>query len=335
MKHTMMFMGAALLPVGAAVAQVCVEPTPIIQTVANLTLTGDQGYTRFYRTGLPANYVIDASTAVFHPANSKNANPTATYPCSSGSLPTNPVPVLIENSGNGLIWNGGNFAGQVPITTEWKATYCDSSSFRIMNTPNPTIRNVRMDRVWDGFRIRQSDNFVLQNIRMTNVRDDAIENDFQHNANISNVLIDGTLTCLALAPPSGSGAIDGRNNTVTMDRFYCRLATYNQEGVMTAGTPIKADTDYAITNDRNPQLRFSNCAIAVPSGKHMGLSRMQRAWLKTKSVTNCYYLNLSDTPFSSTYPKPPAGFTVLQGAPARAKWEELKAAWYAANPSLR
>jgi Ca2+-binding RTX toxin-like protein len=39
------------------------------------------------------------------------------------------------------------------------------------------------------------------------------------------------------------------------------------------------------------------------------------------------FLNLSNTPLPSTYPKPPAGFTILQGQEARDYWAASKAAW--------
>ncbi len=104
------------------------------------------------------------------------------------------------------------------------------------------------------------------------------------------------------------------------------MQPYLYEGELTHGPPLKTDSDYP---DHQPSYRFINTVIAISDVSHIGMSRTRLAWENTIEVQNSFYLNLSDTPFPSSYPLPPAGFTVLQGEAARDYWDATKSAWLA------
>ena len=69
--------------------------------------------------------------------------------------------------------------------------------------------------------------------------------------------------------------------------------------------------------------------FAIEDVTPIHISRLKLAWDNVVESHGNVFLNLSDTPLPSTYPKPPAGFTILQGQAARDYWEKSKAAWIA------
>jgi hypothetical protein len=299
---------------------------------SSIAIVGAQGYVKKVIDNAPgARY--DATRATFIVANSKNPNPTRTADCKSGTLPVNANPVVITNSAN-LVWNGGRWNGMVPQASEWRPTYCWSAGIRSRNSPGVKISNVWMDKVWDGFSSHRSPGHSLENVYMGSVRDDAIENDEGVTATYTNVMIDGASTCLATAPSERTSGpnIDARSNAITMRKFFCRLRLFGA-GTQT-GPLIKSDIDWPATNDRNPKYVYQDVVLAIATPSHSGYERTARAAAKTTCISNCVWLNLSDTPIGSRYRKFP-GFTIIQGQAARDHWKKTIAEWNAANPTLR
>jgi Ca2+-binding RTX toxin-like protein len=72
-----------------------------------------------------------------------------------------------------------------------------------------------------------------------------------------------------------------------------------------------------------------DCVFAIEDVNHRSYRSMSDAWSNTIESRNNVFLNLSDTPLPSDYPKPPAGWTILQGQQARAYWAEARADWIA------
>ena len=114
----------------AAVAPACAE---------TVELNGDYGYDPYIAKTLPPGTLIDARAATFHVANSKNASPSSTADCESGELPINAYPLKIYEA-PGVFVFGGRFAGEVPLTSDWEFTYCNSVSVGLWDSPYATVQ---------------------------------------------------------------------------------------------------------------------------------------------------------------------------------------------------
>jgi Ca2+-binding RTX toxin-like protein len=67
--------------------------------------------------------------------------------------------------------------------------------------------------------------------------------------------------------------------------------------------------------------------MAITSVDHNGYERLQPARDKTIESHGNMFLNLSDEPLPADYPKPAAGWTILQGQAARDYWGKARGAW--------
>lgn len=307
------------------------EPEPAPAPSADIVLTGHHTE-QWKRVGLSAGTVIDASAASFYLNNCKNSAPTTGTPCSSGSIPINPVPVLIEQS-PGVVFRGGRFDGIVPQDYAWSPGYSyDSSALRILESPGAVIRDVRIEKAWDAIRIRiNSNNFTIENVLIEQARDDAIENDYRHSATIRNVLVDGALSCIALSPPSGSTGTDGTGQTLRLENFHCRLAILNQDGDMTHGSPFKAGDD-----GKDLAVVANNVTLAMMDATPNGGSRLRAQMERFTCEASCTLLNLSSTPLGSshTWRISRPNTVLIEGDAAWVKWNEVEIAWRNANPAL-
>jgi hypothetical protein len=205
-----------------------------------------------------------------------------------------------------------------------------ATGFRVSDSANVTIRNVRIDGTWDGIRFipdktlnvadGTSDGWLVEDVWMKNIRDDAIENDFAHTGTLRDSLFDGVFGAF------GTVNDQSAHGVLTVDDSIIIMKDYLREGVMTHGSPFKFNT----TNpENNPDLQIFNSIIAVQDPSHAGLARLKEAWANLTASSGNYYLNLSDTPFPSNYPLPPKGFTILQGQKARDFLSVEKAKWIA------
>jgi hypothetical protein len=166
-----------------------------------------------------------------------------------------------------------------------------------------------------------ADNFLIDDTYLSNIRDDAIENDYALNGTVRDSLFDGVFSGLSL---TNAAHTDGSSHTVTLQNVFMRTESYLYNGEMTHGSPFKADSDSPQTT---PDIRIINSIIAIEDPTHIGYSRLQTAWNNVVESHGNVYLNLSDKPLPADYPKPPAGFTILQGQVARDYWDKAKAAW--------
>lgn len=295
------------------------------------TITGNKGFSPVIVSGLPSGSEINLTGLSVTVNNSKNPLPTASKDCSVGTLQTNFYGVTILSCPKSKT-RGGRIAGIVPMTSEWNATYCGSAcGYRISNSPGAEVRNVRIDRSWDALRVIYSPGFLFEDIYVPITRDDFLEDDVQEGGTIRDILVEGCLNGVSCVPSSNPRKVT-TEQTIIMENILLRLKKFNQSGTMTHGTPFKYDT--TTKSIHNPKLVLRNCVIAIEHVGHNGKSRLKQAWSKVKEATNCFYLNLSDTKLPSTYPKPPAGFTILQGSAARDKWLAARSAWLSAHPEL-
>ncbi|HYC95022.1 MAG TPA: calcium-binding protein [Sphingomicrobium sp.] len=289
-----------------------------------IKLTGSYGYNISTVDGLPAYTTIDATGASWIVSNSANQYPDADTSYLEGSGIINRFPFIVYSAGYGLTLKGGSIWGQVPQTSDWQYTYNDSAALRIAWAPAVTVDSWRIDKAWDAIRILQgSTNFLINDVHLSNIRDDAVENEYVLSGTIRDSLFDGVFSGISLG---NSKNIDGSTNTVTLQNSFIRMETYLANGEMTHGTPIKANTDAPWTT---PDIRIINSVIAIEDPTHNGFARLKLAWDNVVESYGNVFLNLSDTPLPTNYPLPPAGFTILQGQAARDYWAKVEAAWLA------
>jgi Ca2+-binding RTX toxin-like protein len=274
-----------------------------------ITLSKDYGYSSYKApSGLDAGTTIDASDA--------------SWIVSNIDKPINLYPFQVNGAGAGLMIQGGTIVGKVPQTGDWKDTYVNSAAMRIGSSNSFTIDDWTITQPWDGIRVSGSGTFLIEDTYIANSRDDAVENDDVLSGTIRDSLFNGVFSGVSL----GDGDVDGSDNVVTMDGMLLRSKSYLYKGEMTHGSPFKLDKSTG-ADDVVPSLRFINNVVAIEDVNHFGQERLQRAWDKTIESSGNVFLNLSDTPLPSDYPKPGAGWTILQGQAARDYWETARKAW--------
>jgi Ca2+-binding RTX toxin-like protein len=280
--------------------------------MAYVTLNGDYGYGEYWLKGATGT-TIDATTADWHVAAKET------------------VPSINIYNSNGTTINGGEIWGEVSQTGNWTDIYNHmSTGFRISNSPNTTIRNVNIDGTWDGIRFiphdtlnvanGNSNGWLVEDVHMSNIRDDAIENDFAATGTLRDSLLDGVFSAF------GTVNAQSAHGVLTVDDSIIVMKDYLKDGEMTHGSPFKFNTT---DPGNNPELHIVNTIIAVSDPTHNGFSRLQEAWKHLTESSGNYYLNLSDTKLPSNYPLPPKGFTILQGQAARDFLATQKSQWLA------
>ena len=294
-----------------------------------IKLSQNYGYSSYRVSGLEAGSTIDATGASWIVDNSRNDNPDSDTSYSEGSGNLNTYPFRVDSAGANLLIKGGSVWGQVPQTSDWEYTYNNSAALRIENAPSVVIDDWRLDSTWDAIRvIGTSSDFLIDDAHLSNVRDDALENDDALSGTIRDSLLDGVFSGISLGD---SDHKDGSMNTVTLDTVFMRSESYLYKGEVTHVSPFKTDKSAPETT---PDIRIINSVIAIEDPNHEGQARLQLAWDNVVESRGNVYLNLSDTPLASTYPKPPAGFTILQGQQARDYWEACEKAWLANHDGI-
>lgn len=279
-----------------------------------IILSGDYGYKAYRASGLDADTTLDASDAVWIHDNNSNDGFSNPYPFSIYNAP-------------GAILNGGTIIGNVDLAGEWRNVYNygNSAAIRTEDTSNVVIRDWRITDTWDAVRVSwSSQNFLIEDVWVTNARDDAVENDRLQSGTIRDSLFDGVFGGISI-DPSSSSPVDGHNNTVTLDGVLMRMKSFLYEGEMAHSAMIK--TDSSTDGELTPNLRFINCIFAIEDVGHRSYRSMFDAWSNTIESRDNVFLNLSNNALPSDYPKPPEGWTILQGPAARDYWENAKSAW--------
>lgn len=276
-----------------------------------LKLTGAYGYTTWKLPSGSTTDVIDATQASWIEANL--------------SATLNLYPFQVSGGVDGLIIHGGTILGEVPQNTDWEVTYVNSAGVRVQDTQGVVIEGWRISKSWDAIRVvGDSDDFTITNVWVSDSRDDAVENDDGLSGTISNSLFDGVMSGISL----GDGDVDGSDNTVTIDGVLLRSKSFLYKGEITHGSPFKLDKG---SPDITPDLRFHDTIVAIEDVDHSGQDRLAKAWDKTVESSGNYFLNLSDDPLPSDYPRPGEGWTILQGQAARDFWNKERADWIRAH----
>jgi hypothetical protein len=273
--------------------------------------------------------VLDARGATFVVANSKNPNPTAQNDCARGSEPVNPYPLTVSDS-NDVTIIGGLITSRVPQTSDWLYTYCNSASLHIRHSPGTVVDGIRIAGGWDGVRASEgSPNLQLENSWLSEIRDDAVEDDYLYSVSIRDSLIDGAFQGVSVKQ-SGSHALNGLQETVVLSGLLLRLREYPYRGQNRLG---------AITKNElvSPSIQMRNSVIAVDyNGGAVWRDYWARGWTKMLNSKNNIFLWLSDEPIPASLPTPPqsAGFETLSGLAARRVWERAKQNWIDCHPRI-
>ena len=291
-----------------------------------VVLNGEYGYQQKVIWNLQVGATIDARNATFTVANSRNTDPSAIAGCDVGILPVNPYPVVIRNS-PGVRFIGGRFKGEVPLTSDWQHTYCNSAALLVRDgTIGATIEGVRARRCWDGIRFAErADGFRVKGSWLSEIRDDAVENDYLLSGVIEDCLFDGCFAGISL--DAWSGDRDGTHEIVRIDRSLIRMGAYLAKGEITHQAPIKAA-------DVSPRLSITESIFALTSANMRGFRRLERTWQRTIESRDNTLLWLADEPLPSALPLPPSGFSLLTGAVARKYWDEARRRWLAGHPDV-
>lgn len=295
-----------------------------------LPLTGDMGLKPYY---LPSRkhsgpLFLDLRSALFTVSNSRNNHPTPANRCDKGDLPVNNNPLSIFSAANVTIV-GGLVRGSVPQDTDWRSTYCNSTAVQFRDSPNGVVDGIRIIRAWDGIRLgRGSANFMIKNSWLSEVRDDAVENDYLHSGRIEDSLIDGTLQGMAVRPNAKSkiGPSDG---LVEISGSLFRLQEHRSaDGRWSMGSLVKNDP-------RAPKIRLMNNVIALDADEtKRWADSWQLTWGKLAGASNNLVLWLSDRPIPPGLNLPPEGFRLLKGREARAAWAGAKRNWLDCHPKV-
>jgi hypothetical protein len=286
--------------------------------MSTITLSGNYGSDPYIGKGLASGTVIDATDAVWTQDNDGSDGTVNDYPFRVYEAPN----VVLE---------GGTINGKIDQSGDWRTVYDmgNSAGVRTEGTPNVVIRDWHITNTWDAIRVSwDSPNFLIEDVWVTNARDDAIENDRLQSGTIRDSLFDGVFAGLSIDPDS-SNPVDGHAETVKMDGVLMRLKSYDYDGEVTHASFIK--TDSATDGEVTPNLEFTNCVFAIEDVEHRSYRSMFDAWSNTVKSSGNVFLNLSDTPLPSDYPKPPSGWTILQGEAADDYWDKAKATWIAGH----
>ncbi|MFW8596398.1 hypothetical protein [Cribrihabitans neustonicus] len=236
----------------------------------------------------------------------------------------NRYPFLIDGSIPGTQVAGGRIEGEVPLDLDWADIYVNSAAVMARDAPGIELHGWTIRQAWDGIRIAgASENFLITRAAVYQARDDAIENDHGNPGTISNSLFDGVFSGLSMTRremPDRSAGV------VRLDRVLMRLQAYPFKGRLTHQAPFKIEAG-------SPALEIRGSVLAVSDVHHIGQHRLALAWEKTRAASGNHFLNLSDEPLPEGYPLPGAGWTVLQGAAARAHWAAARAQWLARAPA--
>lgn len=294
-------------------------------------LRRDYGLSRyqFVRSTGHERIAIDARGATFVAANSRNPNPTAENDCKQGSEPVNPYPLGVSDSDNVTI-AGGIIVSRVPQTSDWLYTYCNSASLHIRRSPRAVVDGVRIAGGWDGVRATEgSPRLLLVNSWLSDIRDDAVENDYLYSASIHDTLIDGAFQGVSVKS-SGSGARNGLQETLLLSAVLLRLREYPYRGRNRFGAVTKNEI-------ASPAIQIRNSVIAVDyRGATSWRDYWTRGWSKMIDSKDNIFLWLSDDPIPESLPVPPpeTGFVIVSGAAARRIWESAKQNWIDCHPKI-
>ncbi len=284
-----------------------------------IALGGNHAYGKFVAREIDPGSLIDMRNSDFRVANSGNSNPDELSDCETGPLPINTYPLRVYDS-KAVVLLGGRFDGEVPQSSEWVHTYCNSTAVGLWDSPYGSVEGLRARRVWDGIRFaRASAFFRVDRVWLSDVRDDCIENDFLLAGMIKDSLFDGCFSVISMRSPDDA-APDNSATIVTLAGVLMRLQPYLYRGVVRQGFPVKG-------NATSPSLVIHDSVIAISGEEMINPTALSASLSKIEDCRNNLFLFTSDKAWPDKLAKPPSCFRVLQGEAARLAWQEARQNW--------
>lgn len=292
-----------------------------------LVLTGDFGHQPAVVRDLPEGSVVDARSGLFRVANSGTPVPSAEAPCDGLDQPVNHYPLQIRDSPSVTLL-GGLFSGEVPLTSDWESTYCNSAGIVVRDSPGATVEGVRMRRVWDAIRIGEASSGVhLRGSWISEVRDDCIENDYLIGGLVEDTLLDGCFAGLSMRPPNGKKRTPDGGPFVLRD-VLMRMQGYSYKGEIQEGPPFKADEDLA-------DIEIHDSILVMGSRDTVSQLRLKIGWTRIGNCSGNLLLWTADTPWPKKFAPPPACFEIVEGEEARAILERSRKNWIDCHPLIQ
>ena len=121
-----------------------------------------------------------------------------------------------------------------------------------------------------------------------------------------------------------------RDDAVENDDFLPLVFEDNLVDGAFQGISIHSGGD--ITTQSNETIYLYGNVIRIREGGSTWGSSWERTWGKVEACSNNLLLWFSDQPISGSVATPPACFTVLKGAEARAAWARAKQNWIDCHP---
>lgn len=300
--------------------------TAFTASAETVLLTGDLGYAPQVVGELTSGATVDAQSAMFRVANSGNPAPSTALPCDSGDLVVNRYPLQIRESPD-VTLRGGLFAGEVPLAADWQDTYCNSAAIGLRDSPDAILEGFRMRRVWDALRIsKDSGRFLMRGAWISESRDDCIENDYLNAGVVEDMLLDGCFAGLSMRPPKGEDR-DPDSGAVVLRGVLMRMQTYLYKGEMREGPPFKV-------NETGPKIEVHDSIVAMADAQNVSKQRLSIGWARIGQCSGNLLLWTADAPWPEDFASPPACFRLVEGAEARAIWQEARQNWIDCHPNI-
>lgn len=298
--------------------------------VETQTLNGNFGYERYqYSESADGEQeALDARQADFIVAISRNANPTYESDCERGSQPVNRYPLNVYYSDMTAVV-GGIVIAEVPQDSDWEPTYCNSAAVHFKYAPAGLADGIRITGAWDAFRMAaDSPGLTIKNSWLSDVRDDALENDYFYSTVFEDNLVDGAFQGISIH--SGGALQTGSAETVVLTGNVIRLREYLYKGEQRFGALFKNEVT-------SPRSKIHDTVVAVDyRGGSTWNKYWERSWSQIDSCSNNVFLWLSDLPVPTSFPPPPSScFTVVTGHEARDMWAQAKQNWINCHPLVR
>lgn len=317
-KRVWMFVGALASIIGSAT---------LGGTSETSRLSGDFGYGSVVIRNITAGSLIDANLAKFHVANSANPDLTANASCDSGDRPVNPYPLTVQDS-PAVTLRGGLFDGEISLTTDWEHAYCNSAAVTIRDSPDVVVEAIRARQVWDGIRFSGgSKQFALRRSWISVARDDCVENDFLNAGLIEDVLFDGCFSGVSVRPPDNAVRV-AADAALVFNGVLMRMQSFLYKTRIRQGFPIKADA-------AAQPIQIHDSVIAMDNSNSVSKKSRTIAWQKISECSGNLLLWMSDEPWPTSFERPPECFRLIQGEPARARWQRVRKNWIDCHPSMR
>lgn len=263
--------------------------------------------------------VFDLRGAEFQIVNSRNSDPTPSRDCDVGEIPVNRYPLAFVKSKDVEV-SGGLFRGQVPLLSDWRATYCNSAAVRFEDSPNATITGMRVRKSWDAVRFSgKSAGFLLAESWISATRDDCVENDYLLAGAIRDTLFDGCFSGISIQDPDGERR-PKKGKVLKLRDVLLRMQSMPYKGEIRHALPIK-------TNGVGPKIDVKNSVFAIESLPMIGDHHMKAMWRLIGDCKNNKLLVLGSRIKRSELRGLPDCFKLIQGSAAREEWQQVRQNW--------